>query len=141
MFIFGFLCVSILGFEKVLQNKITQNLYQVDDLDSYIDYPNKNTFIVQYFSGFVPTSVYQKPISLLMYILYLINYILNDLIFMVFFLLVEILTILQLKFSLKKKLRTEKFNSNCTKTKFNKMEIVYNVSLKCILINTSFLNN
>ncbi|CAF1000702.1 unnamed protein product [Brachionus calyciflorus] len=138
VFIFGLLCVSILGFENILQNKITQNLYQLDDLDNYyVNYPNKNTYLLEYFLNFKPANFYQKKLSILMFIIYLGNFVLNNFVFLIIFVLIEILTIVQLKLILEKKLKTQGLDSNSSKNKYLKLKNIYHVSLYAILINTS----
>lgn len=132
-------CLVSIVIGKIFIDRVNTNIYQLDDIKDYIEFPNKNTIFLDYFYGVTPGNrrefhSYKHSSTLLSF--YISNYVINDIMFLVLILIIEFLILVKAKksFGLKKKLKQKLVLGQCLT--FQKAEKSFNRILSIILINS-----
>ncbi|CAF0715157.1 unnamed protein product [Brachionus calyciflorus] len=128
----------ISSLEKIINpgiNFVQENVY---DLNAYVEYPDRNNFFIN--SGLAPKNLHlktsRKVVSIIMYILYVLNYVLNDIVFLICFFMVEIFIIFKLKQNIKLKSKQTFIGDKKNTLKFI---VKCNKTIKVILISSSII--
>lgn len=132
--------ICALGAEKILTNQINTENYALNEVYDYVGFPDKNTFAVEYEppEPLLVSILYDSKISLLIFILHAINFVLNDLLFLILFVLMEFLILFKVKSDFKKKLENiERLRTNNSPVNIRNIEVSYRRISFIIVINST----
>ncbi|CAF0710288.1 unnamed protein product [Brachionus calyciflorus] len=107
---------------------INRDIFVLDDLSSYVDFPDTVLFVISYISK--RTSI-KEDFSIFIFGLFVLNYAINDLIIFLIFCLVEILILVRAKEFMKRKIKM----ISCTPASKLRLEKSIDKTTKIILLN------
>lgn len=125
--------LAVLQTEVLFNEKLNKNYKVLDNLYDYKEYPYRNPFIMVFLDTWQNLQFYSPLLSYFVYVIFILKFIVNDLLFLLLFLIVELLTIIKTKANLKIKI---KVNHSMNKTSLAYLEYSFRKKTAIILFNS-----